>query len=158
MSLKILQTEYKKQLKEPNYFYSINPNLKNFYIWDVLLLGPPETIFEGGIFECRFEFPHDYPMKPPVFRFITNLPHPNIYEDGKVCISILHEGADEFGYEHISERWSSTQNINSILMSILSILSEPNFESPANIDIANMWKNDFNSYKKIIYKMIAIKH
>ena len=158
MSLKILQSEYKQYLKEPNYFYSIKPNIKNFYIWDVLLIGPPDTPFEGGIFECIFEFPQNYPMKPPSFKFITSFPHPNVYNDGKMCISILHDGIDEFGYENISERWSSSQNVNSILMSILSIISEPNFESPANVDAAQLWKKDYSSYKNMIYKIIAKSH
>ena len=158
MALKILQSEYKAILKEQNCFYSVKPKMSNFYIWDVLLYGPPETIFEGGIFECKIEFTKDYPIKPPRFTFITNLLHPNIYKNGEVCISILHDGIDEIGYEDTSERWSSSQNVNSILMSIISILAEPNFESPANIDASNEWKNDYNSYKKKVYSIVANSH
>ena len=81
--------------------------------------------------------------------------HPNIYPDGKICISILHEGIDVYGYEDISERWNPSHSVNSILLSISSILCEGNIESPANVDASKLWKENFNEYKKIIYKQIA---
>ena len=155
MALKRLQSELKQANIEPNYFYSIEPEAKNFYIWNVLLIGPPDSLFEGGIFKCKFEFSTDYPNKAPKFKFITNLLHPNIYKDGKVCISILHDGKDEWEYEHISERWNPSHSVNSVLMSVLSMLSNPNFESPANIEASVMWKNDWCTYKKHVYKVIA---
>ena len=67
-----------------------------------------------------------------------------------MCISILHEGVDEFGYECLSERWNPSQSVNSILMSILSMLSAPNFESPANVDASKLWRDNYTEYKKII--------
>ena len=134
-SLIRLQKEYKQYSKDPNPFYSICPNHENFYIWDVLLFGPQETIFEGGIFKCQLKFPNDYPNKPPEFKFITNLLHPNIYTDGKICISILRTGVDQFGYEHISERWNPSHSVNSILISILNILIAVNFITLSKITI-----------------------
>jgi ubiquitin-protein ligase len=155
MALKRLQNELKQLIKEPTYFFSVFPNDKNFFIWDVLLIGPPDTPFENGIIKAQFEFSTDYPNKAPKFKFITNLFHPNVYPDGKVCISILHEGVDEFGYESLSERWNPSQSVNSILMSILSMLSAPNFESPANVDASKLWRDNYSEYKNIIYKMVA---
>lgn len=158
MALRRLQTEYRQLQKESEYFYSIQLNENNIFIWDVLLFGPPDTLFEGGIFKCQFKFSSQYPNKPPEFKFITDLYHPNIYPDGKVCISILHEGEDQWGYEHISERWNPSHSVNSILMSILSMLSNPNFESPANIDASVMWKNNWEQYKKRVYRQVANSH
>ena len=157
MAMKRLQSEYKQYLKEPTTYYSLKPNDTNFLKWDVLLFGPNDTIFEGGVFNCKLEFPKDYPNKPPQFQFTDNLFHPNIYPDGKVCMSILHEGVDVYGYEHISERWNPSHSVNSVLMSLLSILTEPNFESPANIDACKLWRENFVAYKNIIYKLIASK-
>jgi ubiquitin-protein ligase len=154
MAMKRLQNEYKQSIKEPNYFYSISINQNNFYIWDALLIGPPDSPFEGGIFKCQFKFNNNYPNKPPEFKFTSPMFHPNIYPDGRVCISILHEGYDEFGYESVSERWSPSQNVNSILMSILSMLTSPNFESPANLDASIMWRNNWQEYKNKIYNII----
>ena len=60
-----------------------------------------------------------------------------VYPDGKVCISILHPpGDDPSGYEHSSERWSPVQSVDKILLSVVSLLAEPNDESPANVDAA----------------------
>lgn len=153
--MKRLQSEYKQIIKEPNFFYSIEPDLKNFLNWNVLLIGPPDSPFEGGIFKCQLKFGSEYPNRPPEFKFLSELPHPNIYKDGRVCISILHEGHDEYGYEHISERWKPSHGVNSILMSVISMLSNPNFESPANVEASVMWKNDITKYKKIIYHIVA---
>ena len=155
MSIKRLQTELKQMTQDTNCLYSVFPIKDNFYKWDVIMIGPPDTIFEGAIIKAFIEFPKEYPNKAPQFKFITPLYHPNVYTDGKVCISILHEGIDEFGYESISERWNPSQSVNSILISILSLLSSPNFDSPANVDASNLWKYNYNEYKKIIYKMIA---
>ena len=155
MAMKRLQMELKQQINEPNYYYSIDVDEKNFMKWNILLLGPADTVFEGGAFKCQIEFPKEYPNKPPSFKFIDKLYHPNIYPDGKVCISILHEGEDVYGYEHISERWNPSHSVNSILMSILSMLSAPNFESPANVDASKLWRDDFPKYKMIIYNLIS---
>ena len=57
-----------------------------------------------------------------------------VYEDGEVCISILHEpGEDKFGYEKASERWSPVHTVESVVLSVISMLSDPNPESAANV-------------------------
>jgi ubiquitin-protein ligase len=155
MAIKRLQTEFKQYLKEPNSHYSIEIHNNNFLKWSILLFGPSDTIFEGGIFKCELLFSKDYPNKAPIFKFSDPLFHPNIYPDGKVCMSILHEGVDQFGYEHISERWNPSHSVNSILLSFISILSEPNFESPANVDASKMWRDNYQEYKRVIYKYIS---
>lgn len=75
-------------------------------------------------------------------RFISKIFHPNIYPDGRVCISILHApGDDPLGYETSSERWSPVQSVEKVLLSVMSMLAEPNCESPANVDAAKMWRD-----------------
>jgi ubiquitin-conjugating enzyme E2 G1 len=155
MSIRRLQSELKEMTKDPNELFSVFPSENNFYQWNISMFGPTNTIFEGALIKAIIEFPNEYPNKAPQFKFITQLFHPNVYPDGKVCISILHEGIDEYGYENLSERWNPSHSVNSILISILSILLSPNFESPANVDASNLWKNNYDAYKKIIYKMVA---
>ena len=156
MALRRLMTEYKQITSDPSPYYSVDVNEKNFFVWKVTIFIPdPDSCFYQGLFECMFTFPNTYPNKPPEFKFTTKFPHPNVYPDGKVCISILHEGKDEFGYEHISERWNPSHSVNSVLMSVITMLSNPNFESPANVDASVLWKNNPTEYKKMIYKLIA---
>ena len=70
-------------------------------------------------------------------KFLTPIFHPNIYADGRICISILHPpGDDPMQYEDRSERWTPVQSIEKILISVTSMLAEPNYESPANVEAA----------------------
>ncbi|XP_054573562.1 ubiquitin-conjugating enzyme E2 R1 isoform X3 [Eptesicus fuscus] len=67
--------------------------------------------------------------------------HPNIYETGDVCISILHPPVDDpQSGELPSERWNPTQNVRTILLSVISLLNEPNTFSPANVDASVMYR------------------
>ena len=68
----------------------------DLFKWSVIFEGPEDTLYEGGYFKAELSFPEDYPNNPPVMKFISKMWHPNIYPDGKVCISILHApGVDE---------------------------------------------------------------
>lgn len=72
-----------------------------------------------------------------------------VYPSGDVCISILHAPAnDPYGYESASERWSPVQTPESILLSVISMLSSPNDESPANVEAARLWREDTKEFKK----------
>lgn len=151
---KRLMMELKQINKDTNHLYSISPT-DNFLNWEFIVIGPPDTLYEGGIFTGRMIFTKEYPTKPPQVIF-NNILHPNIYPDGKVCISILHEGTDIYGYEKDIERWLPSHGIDSVMMSIISMLSAPNFESPANVDASTLWKNSPEKYKKEIYKMVTL--
>ena len=123
----------------------------NLFTWEAYIAGPQETMYEDGCFRATLEFPKDYPLNAPVMTFTPPLWHPNIYADGKVCISILHApGEDKFGYEQSCERWSPVQSVEKILMSVMSMLAEPNDESPANIDAAKQWRNDRAGFKAAV--------
>lgn len=70
-------------------------------------------------------------------QFVTEMWHPNISAAGDVCISILHEpGEDRWGYERAEERWLPVHTVETIIMSVISMLAEPNPDSPANVDAA----------------------
>jgi ubiquitin-conjugating enzyme E2 G2 len=117
--------------------------------------GPEGTPFEDGIFVAHLSFPNDYPLSPPTMRFVSELFHPNIYSDGRVCISILHPpGEDPMGYESSSERWSPVQSIEKILISVVSMLAEPNDESPANVDAAKMYREERSKFNDIARKSV----
>ncbi|GFS31552.1 ubiquitin-conjugating enzyme E2 [Actinidia rufa] len=72
----------------------------NLFEWSVTIMGPQDTLYEGGFFNAIMTFPSNYPNSPPSVRFTSEIWHPNVYPDGKVCISILHPpGDDPNGYE-----------------------------------------------------------
>lgn len=151
-----LMTEYKQLLNDPPEGISAGPiSEDNFLEWECLLSGPVDTCYEGGLFSATLSFPSDYPLNPPVMKFTTPIFHPNVYKDGKVCISILHApGDDPNMYETAAERWSPIQSVEKILISVLSMLAEPNDESPANVDAAKMWRQDRPQFEKLVRKQI----
>ncbi|TFY50209.1 hypothetical protein EVG20_g11655 [Dentipellis fragilis] len=129
----------------------------NLFEWEILIIGPPDTMYEGGFFKARLTFPSEFPLRPPKMRFITPMWHPNIYPDGLVCISILHDpGEDQWGYEDAGERWMPVHSIESILLSVISLLSsdKPNLDSPANVDAAKEVREDFSSYRKKVRRLV----
>ncbi|KAK9843935.1 hypothetical protein WJX84_002492 [Apatococcus fuscideae] len=127
----------------------------NLFEWNVTIMGPPDTYYEGGFFNATLSFPKDYPQSPPTCRFTSEMWHPNVYTDGRVCISILHNpGDDPHGYENASERWSPVQSVETIMISIISMLSSPNDESPANIDAAKQWRDDREGFKRKVARIV----
>eukprot|EP00794_Sanderia_malayensis_P013888 gene13888-15336_t len=101
-------------------------------------------------------FTRVYPQKPPKMRFLHEFWHPNVSKDGDVCISILHEpGEDKFGYEKPEERWLPIHTVETILLSVISMISDPNDESPANVDAAKEWRSDYNGiFKKNVRRCV----
>ena len=127
----------------------------DIYKWEVMIVGPPDTLYEGGMFKAHLEFPKDYPQKPPKMRFISEMWHPNIHTNGQVCISILHApGDDAYGYEKANERWLPVHTVETILISVISMLSDPNDNSPANVEAAKQWRNDLPAFKKRVTRCV----
>jgi ubiquitin-conjugating enzyme E2 G1 len=89
-------------------------------------------------------------------RFTTEMWHPNIYPDGKVCISILHNpGTDVFNpMERAEERWRPIYGVEQIIVSVISMLSDPNCDSPANIDAGVQFRNNPEDYKKRVRQLV----
>ena len=153
----------KKQLKDLNKNSELPFNVglideNDFYKWSVIFTGPEDTIYEGGFFKAILSFPEDFPQNPPEMRFITEMFHPNIYKDGKVCISILHSpGVDVFNsQEKAEERWRPSLGVEQILLSVISMLNAPNCDSPANVDAAVMFRNNRKDYEKKV-RQLALK-
>mmetsp|Transcript_23950 Transcript_23950/g.56575 ORF Transcript_23950/g.56575 Transcript_23950/m.56575 type:complete len:233 (+) Transcript_23950:12-710(+) len=128
----------------------------NLYEWEILIMGPDGTIFEGGFFKARLVFPADFPNMPPTMTFVSDMWHPNVYKDGKVCISILHPpGEDALNSQELAiERWRPILGVEQILISVISMLSDPNDESPANLDAAVQWRNDKKAFKKKVRQIV----
>ena len=155
-ALRRLMAEYKQLTLNPPEGIIAGPiDEENFFEWEALITGPEGTCFEGGVFTARLTFPNDYPLSPPKMQFVSDMFHPNIYPDGRVCISILHApGDDPMGYESSAERWSPVQSVEKVLLSVVSMLAEPNDESGANVDAAKMWRTDRQQFYQIADKLV----
>ena len=106
----------------------------SLFNWEAVIFGPDDTVWEGGVFNLIIEFSDDYPNKAPKVKFVTKMFHPNIYNDGSICLDIL------------SHMWSPVYDVSSILTSIQSLLTDPNINSPANNTAAVMYSNNYQEY------------
>ncbi|CAK7209498.1 Ubiquitin-conjugating enzyme subunit [Sporothrix bragantina] len=127
----------------------LNIEADDLFRWRIsLMVINPDSAFHGGYFNGEIRFSTEYPYKPPVFRFIPTIFHPNVYPDGRLCISILHSpGDDALSGEQAGERWSPLQGVESVMLSILLLLDNPEINSPANVDASVMYRDHPVEYK-----------
>ncbi|KAH8114882.1 ubiquitin-conjugating enzyme/RWD-like protein [Phellopilus nigrolimitatus] len=130
----------------------------NILKWRIVIIGPQDTLYENAVLVAHLIFPDEYPNKPPEMQFKTPMWHPNIYkDDGRVCISILHPPEeDQYGYEDAGERWMPVHSVESIVLSVISLLisDEPNVDSPANVDAAKQIREDPKAYKRDVRRLL----
>lgn len=121
----------------------------NLFVWNIgVMVLNEDSIYHGGYFKAQMRFPEDFPFSPPQFRFTPAIYHPNVYRDGRLCISILHQGGDPMTDEPDAETWSPVQTVESVLISIVSLLEDPNISSPANVDAAVDYRKNPEQYKQ----------
>ncbi|KAK7600915.1 hypothetical protein V9T40_008356 [Parthenolecanium corni] len=161
-AIRTLSMEYKSLQEEPVEGFRVKlAQNDNLFDWEVAIFGPPDTLYQGAYFKAQMKFPSDYPYSPPSIRFLNKIWHPNVYENGDLCISILHSPIDDpQSGELPCERWNPTQNVRTILLSVISLLNEPNTCSPANVDASIMYrrwrdsKGKDTEYENIIKKQV----
>jgi ubiquitin-conjugating enzyme E2 D/E len=135
MAVKRLQKELLDMEKDAPSNCSAGLIDDDIFSWKATLLGPTATPYEGGIFYLKIFFPPDYPFKPPKITFETKIYHPNINSVGAICLDIL------------KDNWSPALNISKVLLSICSLLSDPNPDDPLVPDIANIYKMNKSQYE-----------
>ena len=108
----------------------------NLYEWNATIIGPKETPYENGVFKLTIYYSTDYPFISPKIKFDTKIFHPNINSSGSICLDIL------------KDNWSPALNICQILLSICSLLDDPNPDDPLVPEIANLYKMNIDKYKE----------
>ena len=131
-----LNRELKQISKNSTENISVGLKDDNILEWEATLIGPTQTPYEGGIFKLRLLFTDDYPFKPPKITFTTRIYHPNINRQGVICLDIL------------KNNWSPALTVSKILLSICSLLSDPNPNDPLDSDIANVYKTNIELFNK----------
>lgn len=119
--------------------------------WNLVIAGPENSPLEGYNLRAVMTFPSQYPYQPPTFRFMSPVFHPNVYEDGKVCISILHTDQDEIiDAEILNSTWTPGLSVRTVCLSVISLLNEPNIFSAANVDASKLYRDDRKKYECIL--------
>lgn len=140
MATKTTLRRIKKELsdieKDPPSNCSAGPDGDDFFHWKATIFGPSDSPYVNGVFHLNIHFPSDYPFKPPKIKFITNIYHPNINKSGNICLDIL------------SSEWSPALTISKVLLSISSLLTEPNPDDPLELEIATLYKQNKAKYEE----------
>jgi len=136
MASKRITRELRDAQKDPPTNCSAGPRQDDLFHWSSTILGPTESVYEGGVFQLDIRFPPDYPFKPPKIVFITKIYHPNVNSDGAICLDIL------------KDQWSPALTISKVLLSICSLLTDPNPDDPLVPEIAKLYKFKKEEYNK----------
>ena len=105
--------------------------------WNATIIGPSESPYSGGIFKLEITLHEKYPFIPPKIRFITPILHPNINSAGSICLDIL------------TKNWSPALTVSKTLLSISSLLLEPNTDDPLDKSAATLYKNNREKFNKL---------
>jgi ubiquitin-conjugating enzyme E2 A len=139
---KRLMRDFKRLQKDPPAGISGTPTEANIMLWHAVIFGPEDTPWEGGTFKLNLTFSEDYPNKAPVVKFESKMFHPNIYNDGGICLDILQN------------QWSPIYDVSAILTSIQSLLCDPNPNSPANSEAARLYSECKREYNKKVQEVV----
>ncbi|KAJ3449902.1 ubiquitin-conjugating enzyme e2 e3 [Anaeramoeba flamelloides] len=132
-----IQKEYNEIIEDPPTNCSGGPIGSDLYKWNATIMGPDETPYAGGVFFLNISFPKEYPFNPPTVVFRTKIYHCNINSKGQICLDIL------------KDNWSPALTISKVLLSISSLLCEPNPEDPLVLSIAQQYKKNRLKHDKI---------
>ena len=128
-----------------------SPDQDNLFKWTAFIEGPERTVWEGGLFELTLEFGEEYPTKPPMVKFMSKLFHPNVYADGRICLDSIY-----FAYSVLQNQWSPIYDVWAVLTSIRSLLGDPNPNSPANSQAANIYNTNKNEYERRVKQIVEM--
>jgi ubiquitin-conjugating enzyme E2 D/E len=135
MATKRIRKEHKDLLQDPPSNCSAGPNGDDIFQWTASIIGPRDSPYTGGVFFLSILFPVDYPFIPPKIQFITRIYHPNINPVGHICLDILRD------------QWSPALTVSKVLLSISSLLTDPNPDDPLVPEIARVFKDNRSRYE-----------
>lgn len=140
--LKRLHIQYHQPLKDPAPLCFAQPKDqdKDLTHWIGYIDGPQQTPYAGGRFHLTIDFPSDYPFKPPQVQFTTPVYHPNISVKGVICLDILHS------------KWSPAMSIRVLLLSLSSLLTDPNLDHGLNHEALNCCLTDKKLFEENAYQ------
>lgn len=118
---------------------------EDLYNWVGTIIGPLGTPYEGGVFNITIAFPKDYPFRPPKVKFTTPIYHPNINPNsGNICLDILKDS------------WSPALSVQKVMLSLCSLLNDPNPDDPLVPEIAEVYRTNREKYVEIARQWTSV--
>jgi len=145
MTSKRINSELQELINSPPANCSAGPVNEDIYHWQATIMGPIKSPYEGGVFYLSIKFPKDYPFKPPKLIFLTKIYHCNINSGGAICLDIL------------KEQWSPALTVSKVLLSICSLMDDPNPDDPLVPEIADLLKQDKTKHDENA-RIFTLKH
>jgi ubiquitin-conjugating enzyme E2 D/E len=120
----------------------------DIYQWQATIMGPEGSPYHGGLFYLKINLSTDYPFKAPKISFVTKIYHCNVNVNGAICLDIL------------KDKWSPALTISKALLSICSLMDDPNPNDPLVHEIAELLikdkaKHDANAREMTIQYAMA---
>jgi ubiquitin-conjugating enzyme E2 A len=164
--------DFRRLTQDAPHGVNASPEDNNIMRWNAVIFGPEDTPWDGGermvmgvgfvfflfsslvsltpsiflshtgTFKLTLEFTEEYPNRPPTVKFVTKIFHPNVYADGAICLDILQN------------MWTPINDVGAVLISIQSLLNDPNTASPANAEAADLYANDRREYNRRVRKCV----
>ncbi|KAG0288676.1 Ubiquitin-conjugating enzyme E2 T [Linnemannia gamsii] len=116
--------------------YPVNDNIVHL---QAEIAGPEDSPYHGGSFKIDIHIPERYPFEPPRCQFLTRVYHPNIDEQGLICLDILKTQP--------KGTWLPSINITTMLISLQLLLAQPNPDDPLLVDVATEFKENRELFK-----------
>jgi ubiquitin-conjugating enzyme E2 D len=136
MALRRLAKELSDIELDPPIGISAGPEGDDLFQWTATMMGPEGSVYEGGIFFLKVRFPSGYPFAPPKVSFVTRVLHPNVNSNGTICVDI------------IKRNWSPALTISKVLLSISSLLTDPNPDDPLDASVATLYVSDRAAFEQ----------
>lgn len=124
------------------------PNEEDLFSWQAIVKGPKDSPYEKGTFVLAIAVGRDYPFQPPFVEFKTRIFHMNVSSHGTICLNTLQTGKDG---------WSPQFTLSVIAKCVQSMMTDPNPDSPLEMDIASAYKEDVKEHDRMAYEH-TIKH
>ena len=152
-----LTEERKSWRKDRPFGFTAKPtlnadNTSNYLHWECQIPAKKESLWYPGLFNLTMKFTEDYPAEPPkcTWHKIDGKPlfHPNVYESGKVCLSITNTKQE-------GGTWAAALTIRHVLLALQTFLDEPNPKSPAQAAANEAFVKDKAKYERTVKAQVA---
>ena len=136
----ILEYEYKRVTESGILDFGIEIKIENkdYTKWNIIMTAPDDSDYKGGKYTVLAEFPSEYPLENPTFKFLTNIYHCNVDQNNELKVNWLSKG----------------MKIDYILPRLLTLFYLQDITVDENSEKCQLYKNNKEEFNKNIKKNV----